>query len=49
MLTSASLTRNDLYKLMIAQLEHDGFGTLAVRLRLTGVIDNGIPFFGRTI
>jgi len=38
---AASLTRNDLYRLMISQLEHDGFDSLAVRLRLTGVIDDG--------
>ena len=38
-----SLRRNELYKLMISQLEHDGFGVLAVRLRLTGVIDDSPP------
>ena len=36
-----SKARNDLYRLMISQLEHDGFESLAVRLRLTGVIDDG--------
>ena len=40
----SSLTRNDLYRLMISQLEHDGFEKLAVRLRLTGVIDDSPPY-----